>query len=113
MDVDGGTPRRVSFRGNYNTSPAWSPKGDAIAYATRVGGGFQIVVSDPDGRDAVTLPGTGEDPTWAPDGRYLAYVGRHRLMMADRTGKSVKELTHGTADDTAPAWSPRLDQGAR
>ena len=113
MDVDGSAPRRVSFRGNYNTSPAWSPKDDGIAYASRGGGGFQIVVTDPDGRDAVTLPGTGEDPTWSPDGRYLAYVGRHRLMMADRGGKLAKELTRGTANDTAPAWSPRLEQGAR
>lgn len=112
-DVDGGAPKRISFRGNYNTSPAWSPKGDAIAYATRVGGSFQIIVGDADGQNTIAIPGNGEDPSWAPDGRYIVYDGRRHLMMADRTGKSVKELTHGNADDSAPAWSPRLEPSGR
>lgn len=113
MDVDGTTPKRVSFRGNYNTSPAWSPKGDGIAYATRVGGGFQVIVISPEGNDAVALPGGGEDPSWSPDGRYLVYANRGRLMMGDRNGKIAKELTHGNAGDSSPAWSPRLDQSPR
>ena len=35
MNVDGSGRTRVSRTGNYNTSPAWSPKGDRIAWTTR------------------------------------------------------------------------------
>ena len=40
-------------------------------------------------------------------------LGRHHLMMADRGGKTAKELTRGTASDSAPSWSLRLEQGGR
>jgi TolB protein len=115
MGIDGSGLRRVSTVGNYNTSPAWSPKGDRIAYTTRAGGGFQIVVASDDGSGAktVTSQGSNEDPSWAPDGRYLVFSttrggGRH-LALADRDGRVQRELTRGTADDTSPAWSPRLE----
>jgi TolB protein len=115
MNVDGSGVRRVSTVGNYNTSPAWSPKGDRIAYATRAGGGFQIVVvgADGSGGKTVTAQGSNEDPTWAPDGRYLIFStqrgGARHLALTDRDGRVQRELTRGTADDTSPAWSARLE----
>jgi TolB protein len=109
MNADGSGLARVSRTGSYNTSPAWSPKGDRLAWTTR-GGGFQVVVAGADGGNAQAIA-PGEDPSWAPDGRYLVFSqargGRRRLMLADRDGRTVKELTRGTGDDTSPAWSPR------
>ena len=115
MNLDGSGVRRVSTVGNYNTSPAWSPKGDKIAYATRAGGGFQIVVvgADGSGGKTVTTQGSNEDPSWAPDGRYLVFSttrgGARHLALTDRDGRVQRELTRGTADDTSPAWSARLE----
>lgn len=114
MDVDGGTPVRVSRTGNYNTSPAWSPKGDRLAWATRAGG-FQVVVAGADGSGAqtITSAGSNENPSWAPDGRYLVFsstrAGGSKLFLADRDGKTQKQLTRGNGDDTSPAWSPRQE----
>jgi TolB protein len=114
-NLDGSGLRRVSTVGNYNTSPAWSPKGDRIAYATRAGGGFQIVVVGADGSGAktVTSQGSNEDPAWAPDGRYLVFSsnrgGARHIALTDRDGRVQRELTRGTADDTSPAWSARLE----
>jgi TolB protein len=115
MGIDGSDPVRVSRTGGYNTQPAWSPKGDRIAYSTRAEGGFQIVVAAADGSSAqtITSAGSNEDPAWGPDGRYLVFsstrAGHRHLFLIDREGKTQKELTHGAADDTSPAWSLRLE----
>jgi TolB protein len=114
MSIEGGAPTRVSTTGNYNTSPMWSPKGDRIAWTTRAGG-FQVVVAGADGSNAHTITGGGnnENPSWAPDGRYLVFssdrAGRPHIFLADRDGKTQKQLTRGAGDDTSPAWSPRLE----
>jgi TolB protein len=114
MSIDGESATRVSQTGSYNTSPAWSPKGDHLAWTTRAGG-FQVVVASADGSGAHTITGAGsnENPSWAPDGRYLVFsstrAGRAHLFIADRDGKSQKQLTRGAADDTSPAWSARLE----
>ncbi|MBM4254711.1 MAG: Tol-Pal system beta propeller repeat protein TolB [Deltaproteobacteria bacterium] len=107
MDVGSGNIRRLTYQGDYNTSPAWSPKGDLIAYTTR-SGGFRVMVMPVNGGEPRSL-GAGEDPSWSPDGRYVVFSQRGRLMIARRDGNSVKELTRGGGDDTSPAWSPRLE----
>ena len=107
MDVGSGNIRRLTFRGDYNTSPAWSPKGDLIAYTTR-SGGFRVMVMSASGGEPRELA-TGEDPSWSPDGRYVVFSQRGRLMVARKDGNSVKELTRGGGDDTSPTWSPRLE----
>lgn len=114
MNIDGSGLERVSFTGSYNTSPAWSPKGDRLAWVTR-SAGFQVVVSALGGAaQTITSGGRNEDPTWSPDGRYLIFSasrgGRQHLVLADREGKTQKELTHGAGDDTSPAWSSRGEQ---
>lgn len=115
MAVSESEPHRISGTGNYNTSPAWSPKGDRIAWATRSGNTFQIVIANVDGSGARTITGAGtnEDPSWAPDGRYLVFSssrsGRRSLWIADRDGRTQKQLTTGNGDDTQPAWSSRLE----
>jgi len=115
MNLDGSGVRRVSSVGSYNTSPAWSPKGDRLAWTTRVDNGFQIVVANADGSGArtITTAGSNEDPSWAPDGRYLVFSsargGWRTLWLTDRDGRTLKQLTPGNGDDSQPTWSTRLD----
>jgi len=108
VNVNTGRSRRLTFKGDYNTSPAWSPKGDLIAYTTR-SGGFHIMTISPTGGDPKEVA-AGEDPSWAPDGRYLVFSQRRRLYIASKDGRSVKQLTAGGGDDTSPAWSSRLEE---
>src|SRR5262245_48916630 len=108
MEVSSGNIRRLTFRGDYNTSPAWSPKGDLIAYTTR-SGGFRVMVMPVSGGGEPRELAPGEDPSWSPDGRYVVFSQRGHLMVAHKDGSSVKELTRGGGDDTSPTWSPRLE----
>ena len=39
--------RRVSFVGNYATSPDWSPRGNRIVFTALVDGTFQLFLLDP------------------------------------------------------------------
>jgi len=113
MGLDGGTPQRVTFKGDYNTAPAFSPDCKKIAYETRTGGGiFQIMVIGVGGGAArqLTSEGSNEGPSWSPDGRYLAFSsrrgGRSRIyMMLAADGKITGSLTEGDGNDTNPSWS--------
>lgn len=118
MDAEGGEARRISFgQGKYGT-PVWSPRGDAIAFTKIAGGRFAIGVMAPDGSgERVVADGYDvEEPTWAPNGRVLAFFrkeptdaggggGRSRIYSVDVMGRNEREIpTPGDASD--PAWSP-------
>ncbi|UFN47458.1 Tol-Pal system beta propeller repeat protein TolB [Roseomonas sp. OT10] len=121
MDAGGGGARRISFgRGRYAT-PVWSPRGDLIAF-TRFGGGqFAIGVMRPDGTgERILTEGWGmEGPTFAPNGRVLAYYRESpardsrgngygaRMSMIDIAGFNERQVVTPT-DATDPSWSPLL-----
>ncbi len=129
MNVDG-SPRncpnggratacRLTFdkggRGRYYT-PVWSPRGDQIAFTKTAGGKFYIGVirSDGDGERLLTDAFLAEGPTWAPNGRTIAFFREANpgdppsLWSIDFTGKNLRPLaTEAAASD--PAWSPLLE----
>jgi len=118
MSVGGGEPRLVSdysFGGRgYNTSPEFSPRGQKIAYQTRVPNGtLQIVLADLERgtRRLLTNDGTNEDPSWAPDGRHVVFASRDRegggLFILDTVSGRTRPLLRGS-EYGLPAWSPTL-----
>ena len=101
----------MSTEGNYSDSPSWSPRGDKIAYASRVDGHFQIVVLDL-ATNALTALTRGnhnnEVPRWSPDGRHLVFSsnreGTYDIWVMRADGSNPKRLTRG-ADSYTPDWS--------
>lgn len=91
-----------------------SPDGTRIAYSTSGHGGFEIWVSDLDGRNAVNLTksnGISEaGPSWSTDGRRIAFMANTRgngdVFIMDADGQNIVNLTNHPASDGGPAWSP-------
>jgi TolB protein len=111
----GGIRRLSSGQGRYST-PVWSPRRDYIAFTKQSGGGFLIGVMKPDGSgERILTEGYhNEGPTWAPNGRVLAFFresqganGGPKLFSVDITGYNERQIpTPGFGSD--PAWSPLL-----
>ncbi len=115
MNADGSNPQRISHgEGKYGT-PVWSPRGDFIAYTHITGGVFYIGVMHPDGSGerSIAQGFLVEGPTWAPNGRVLAFFkeeansGRTRLYTIDLTGYNEREVVT-PMDASDPAWSPLI-----
>lgn len=113
--VDGSTPpERISFGQGRYAAPAWSPKGDLIAFTHQDGDKFHIGVMRPDGSDEKSLTESflDEGPSWAPNGRVVIFTrqtpggdGTARLHSVDVTGRNMRPLDiEGAASD--PDWGP-------
>jgi Tol biopolymer transport system component len=89
MSVPGRDIRVLSRDGILFSPPAWSPDGSKIAFASDRTGNAELWVMDVSSRTGVAPagprpsaalwqltdhPARDEDPSWSPDGRYLAFA---------------------------------------
>jgi TolB protein len=114
MSAGGSEPNRISFGDGAYSTPVWSPRGDYIAFTKQSGGQFSIGVmkTDGSGERILTNGYLMEGPTWAPNGRVIAFYrsepgGNPAIHTIDLTGYNEQKIaTPGAASD--PAWSPIL-----
>ncbi len=119
MNVDGSNVRRITFGEGRYATPVWSPRGDLIAFTRLFKGEFYIGVMRPDGSGERMLVRDFrvEAPTWAPNGRVLAYYRQGRansrgevsskIYTIDLTGFNDRQLLT-PIDASDPAWSPLI-----
>jgi TolB protein len=115
MNSDGGNQHRITYGQGRYAGPVWSPRGDLIAFTRMYSGQFYIGVIHPDGKGErlITQAFHVEGPTWAPNGRVLAYFketphGNARsakMYSIDLTGFNETVLPT-PLDGSDPAWSP-------
>jgi TolB protein len=111
MPSSGGAAKRITFQGNYNQTPRFSPRKDTpmIAFTGRderlV---FDIFVYDlRTGRiDRVTQgAGSNYDPAWSPDGRLLVYASsRGGMFIKNLQTQKEFQIYKGGAKN--PSWGP-------
>ncbi len=116
VDLVRGTRSRLTFAGNYNTQPAWSPDGKTIAYRNVDDQNLYVIPSDGTG-DPRLLVQTGALPSFTPDGRWVVFSSRLKgsaaggdadLFMVDASGADTTRVLvlGGTGDQRYPLVSP-------
>ncbi len=116
-DWDGHNPTTILTSRQSIISPAWSPDGTKLAYAS-----FEHLPRVPVTVYIQDLEGTRERlfstndqvsaPAWSPDGTQLAVVisrkGERDIHIVDLRTKAVRRLTRslGTSFTTEPIWAP-------
>jgi Tol biopolymer transport system component len=104
--------RRVRLTGKLNDRGAtWTRDGRFVAFVRTLGTESRIVIADARGRIVRRFnPAVGvAHPTWAPDGKRLAYVSgapAGRIVIAGRDGTVQSTLPTGRTAASSPAWSP-------
>ena len=103
----------MSFSGDYNISPTLSPNGRWLAYITRQGSGYRLVLQDlSPGGGVMPLTDSQDDesPSFAPNSRLIVYAtrlqGAHVLMTTTLDGKIKTRMLSSGADMREPAWGP-------
>ncbi len=101
-------------------TPALSPDGTRLAFASNRDGPFDLYLLDLQTGDITRLtetPAYDANPTWSPDGLFLAYesypTDNLDIFIVPIDGSSDPiQLTNDAGADFAPAWSPQGRQVA-
>jgi TolB protein len=84
-----------------------------LAYVSKTGARYQLIVADSDGANAISIVGSNEpiiSPAWSPDGDRLAYVSfenrKPSIYVQSVSTGARRQLIEARGNQSAPAWSP-------
>jgi hypothetical protein len=95
-----------------DSSPAWSPNGNWIAYAGVDENGSAVYAIRADGSQGRLLASHGSGPAWSPDGTKIAYQTKCGVNLITPSGKDVTPPSArrcnaiGVPGLGPPVWSP-------
>jgi TolB protein len=112
-DADGENAQTALASPEPIISPAWSPKGEQLAYVSFESRKPVVYVHDVStGRRRLlaNFRGSNSAPAWAPDGRSLVLTlsrdGGSQLYAMDASGGEPRRLTQTQGIDTEPVFAP-------
>ncbi|MFT7437922.1 MAG: TolB protein [Polaribacter sp.] len=112
-DSDGARERVMLKSAEPIMSPAWSPKGDELAYVSFETGRpaiFRQSLTTAARKQLTNFRGLNGAPSWSPDGKQLALVlskdGNPEIYILDLATNKFARMTRHFAIDTEPTWSP-------
>jgi len=125
MNADGSGERQLTDNTADDTSPAWSPDGERIAFESDRDDPHpvkcfpeclvRLYVMNADGSGArrlFDLPSGETHASWSPDGERIAFTadrdgdGIPAIWVSDADGDHPRQLTSDAFHASAPDWSP-------
>ena len=114
VDASGGTPRRLTFAGNYNARPRLSPDGKQLTVVYLDQGKYRIAVLDVNTSRPVPQVLTDgfldESPSFSPNGATIIYAtgggSRGQLATVSADGRVQQSIESSDGDVREPVWSP-------
>lgn len=109
--------KRISFVGQFNATPRFSPDGKVIAFSSWVDNRFDIFTIGSDGTGLSRLTknfGSNEDPTFSSDGEFIAFSSQrvlskksatHEIYIMDKEGDILGAITSKYGKCVSPRWS--------
>src|SRR5579864_6838001 len=114
-DLSGDTLTRLTFEGNVNTNPSWTPDGKRIAFLSNKEGLGNLFWQLADGSGGLEQLAKGDynqyESSWSPDGQILAFVEANPttgydiwvLRMSDR---KAQPFLRTRFNEATPRFSP-------
>ncbi len=111
--VKNSPPTRLIASTREDLSPAYSPDGKRIAFASDRSGSLEIWICDSEGSNPVQVTnfGSGHNgtPRWSPDGQRIAFdarvTGSSDIYVVTADGGPPRQLTTESSTDVMPVWS--------
>jgi TolB protein len=112
MDADGSNVRQLTPNGNGfgGVHAAWSPDGNWIIYADRIGDALELFRIDPDGKNVKQLTKLGKactTPAVSQDLKWISFRLCDEIYWRD--GKTSEKAYRERRADKRPVWVMRID----
>jgi Tol biopolymer transport system component len=127
--------KTVTLTSGWDNAPAWSPRGDRIAFTGFETGDFEIYTIRPDGtglRQLTHTHGSDSHPVWSPDGKWIAFLSSRMgwkdenllptggyggqsygdIFVMRSDGTDVRQLTDNQREEGVSAWPPPVSSSA-
>jgi TolB protein len=113
LDVGSGATKRLTFKGTYNQTPAFSPRGTLIAFTARdehnVFDIFTLNVSSGEIKRVTQGQGNNEEPSFSPNGRLLVFTttrNKAKQLVISTVDGSKQTVLPSMGEHTSPSWGP-------
>jgi WD40 repeat protein len=109
LDLRRGSMERVTFGGQPNLIPVWSPDGARIAFASNRGNGFDPYVTAEPGAEELLVdlvPAGGWPLDWSPDGATLLQLSGSDIWMIDVATREAKPYVATPFAESDASFSP-------